>query len=259
MRRVVLIHWKPGEASEGLDRLRRAGVEPQLCKPNGVAGLREFDAAPPHAFVIDLGRVPSQGTAVAVELRRRIGTRMVPLVFAGGEPEKVEKARRLLPDAHFTPWDHIAKALGSALGRAPEAPVVPGTMAAYAGAPLPRKLGIKPGAVVALVGAPGRFERKLEPLLEGARLTARAREADRVLLFAGSLLDLARRFPAAGGVKPGGSLWIIWPKQASGVETDLTQAAVRRFGLDAGWVDYKICAVDDTWSGLCFSRRRVET
>jgi hypothetical protein len=54
----------------------------------------------------------------------------------------------------------------------------------------------------------------------------------------------------------GGRLWIAWPKKASGRQTDLDQSAVRRFGLDAGLVDYKICAVDETWSGLCFARRK---
>lgn len=56
--------------------------------------------------------------------------------------------------------------------------------------------------------------------------------------------------------KPGGGLWIAWPKKASGVETDLTQTHVREFGLGRQFVDYKICAIDGTWSGLQFARRR---
>jgi hypothetical protein len=257
MRRVVLIHWKPEEAEQRLESLRNTGVEASLCTPVGGDGLRGFDASPPDAFVIDLTRLPSQGLAVGAHLRRRKATRMVPLLFAGGEPEKVTRARKLLPDAHFVEWNRISKTLPVALRRVTEKPVVPGPMADYEGTPLPRKLGIKPGSVVALVGAPDRFERKLEPLPDGVRLTARPHQADRVLQFARSMLDLVLRFPVASeGVRAGGSLWIIWPKQASGVETDLTQPAIRRFAMDAGWVDYKICAVDDTWSGLCFSRRR---
>lgn len=54
----------------------------------------------------------------------------------------------------------------------------------------------------------------------------------------------------------GGGLWIAWPKKASGVASDLTQTVVRKFGLDAGLVDYKICSIDKTWSGLLFTRRR---
>jgi hypothetical protein len=53
-----------------------------------------------------------------------------------------------------------------------------------------------------------------------------------------------------------GRLWIVWPKKASGVTSDLTQQVVRRVGLDAGLVDFKVCAVDKTWSGLCFARRK---
>ena len=56
-------------------------------------------------------------------------------------------------------------------------------------------------------------------------------------------------------LKDGGKLWIAWPKQTSGVKTDVTQPAIREFGLAAGWVDFKICAIDETWSGLAFSRR----
>jgi hypothetical protein len=52
------------------------------------------------------------------------------------------------------------------------------------------------------------------------------------------------------------ALWIAWPKKASGVKTDLDGNNVREFGLDAGWVDYKVCAIDETWSGLCFARRK---
>jgi hypothetical protein len=78
-----------------------------------------------------------------------------------------------------------------------------------------------------------------------------------VLLFCGSRVELDRRLPAARSVlAEKGGLWIIWPKQGSALEGDLTQAAVRERGLAAGMVDYKICAVDETWSGLLFTRRR---
>lgn len=77
------------------------------------------------------------------------------------------------------------------------------------------------------------------------------------MLFVKTRAQLARRFPvAARALAPGGGLWIAWPKQASGVPTDLTQGHVREFGLARKFVDYKICAIDDTWSGLQFARRR---
>jgi len=123
-----------------------------------------------------------------------------------------------------------------------------------------RKLGIKAGARLLLLGAPRECEADLGPLPRGATIARRARgAADRVLLFCDSRSSLARRFPAAERcVAAGGGLWIAWPKQSSGVRTDLTQAAVRAHGLDHGWVDYKICAIDETWSGLLFARRGAE-
>ena len=133
-------------------------------------------------------------------------------------------------------------------------------MVGYSGTPLVRKLGIKPGSRVLLLGAPPDFERTLGPLPDGATIVRRGRgDADRVLLFCGSLARLVRRFPASERrVAPGGGLWIAWPKRSSGRRTDLTQAAVRSHGLAAGWVDYKICAIDATWSGLLFARRRAD-
>jgi hypothetical protein len=79
-----------------------------------------------------------------------------------------------------------------------------------------------------------------------------------IILFTKSLAELDRRFEAAAkSLVTGGRLWIAWPKKASGVTTDLTQNAVRAYGLNAGLVDYKISAIDGTWSGLCFTQRRT--
>ena len=130
--------------------------------------------------------------------------------------------------------------------------------AGYSGTPLPRKLGIKPGSVVALLGAPPGFaKRTLGPLPEGARLRSDTRVAYGVcILFARSMAELKHRFPAAHrAIGRSGALWLAWPKQASGVPTDLDGNRVREFGLLAGLVDYKVAAIDATWSGLCFARR----
>jgi hypothetical protein len=133
-------------------------------------------------------------------------------------------------------------------------------VAGYSGTPLPRKLGIKPGSAVALLGAPPGFaERTLGALAEGATIRRDARSAfDVGLLFARSKADLSRRLPAAAkATGDPGALWILWPKKASGVVTDLAERAVRDLGLAAGFVDYKIAAIDSTWSGLCFARRKA--
>ena len=121
-------------------------------------------------------------------------------------------------------------------------------MEAYSGTPLPKKLGVREGAVVALLGA----------LPVGVRLQEQARSrAHLIVLFAKSRAELERRLPAAiRALAEGGRLWVAWPKKASGVAARLTQADVRSVGLGAGLVDYKVCAIDATWSGLCFARRR---
>jgi hypothetical protein len=207
--------------------------------------------------VIDLTRLPSHGRGVAEMLRQQKATRFVPLLFVGGEPEKVARAREHLPDAVFCEWKGIRGALREAMKNPPADPVVPDSMAGYSGTPLPKKLGIKPGSVTGLIGAPDRFERKLEPLPDGAQLQANARGADTVLLFITSSAEMELRFLAMEkGIRDGGKVWIIWPKQASGMRTDLNQAVVRAFALAREWVDYKVCAVDATWSGLLFTRRK---
>jgi hypothetical protein len=257
--RIILIHWNEAEGAARANALRAAGFEcTSLAPRGGAADLRALGRNVPDAFVIDLSRLPSQGRAVAVELRRQKATRLVPLVLAGGEPEKVERIRQLLPDAAYSAWEDIAAAVKSALANAPATPTVPSTMDFYAGAPLARKLGIRPRTAVALLEAPEGFERRLDPLPPDVEIRRGARgRATLVLLFAMSMRDLRKRFATAARLlEHGGSAWIAWPKKASGIATDLNETAVRSFGLAAGWVDYKICAIDETWSGLLFTRRR---
>jgi hypothetical protein len=143
----------------------------------------------------------------------------------------------------------------------PRAPKATPPTAGYSGTPLPKKLGIKPGAVVALLGAPAGFARTaLGPLPEGVTLRSDARARfDVGVVFARSRAELARRFgPARKAMGHPCALWLAWPKQASGVATDLDGNRVRELGLLAGLVDYKVAAIDETWSGLCFARRRTK-
>ncbi|HEX5094886.1 MAG TPA: DUF3052 domain-containing protein [Acidimicrobiia bacterium] len=130
-------------------------------------------------------------------------------------------------------------------------------MAGYSGTPLPQKLGIKAGAKVALVRAPSGFEKELQPLPDNVLLREQARGAqDVVLFFATRRAELERRFATlARSVSPAGGLWIAWPKRTACVATDLSENIVRDVGLEHGLVDNKVCAVDDTWSGLRFVYR----
>jgi len=132
-----------------------------------------------------------------------------------------------------------------------------GTTAGYSGTPLPKKLGIRDNCSVMIINAPERFERKLDPLPAYTKIIDDPKDANVTVLFALSMAELARDFrPLAKALPEKTALWIAWPKKASGVKTDLDENVVRTFGLDAGWVDYKVCAIDETWSGLCFARRK---
>ena len=121
--------------------------------------------------------------------------------------------------------------------------------------------GILPGPEVTLtVRKEGFATKTLGPLPEGAAVRRDARSPFSVgLLFVRSRADLVRLFPAAAkAMGQPGALWIVWPKKASGVATDLDANTVREFGLTAGLVDYKIAAIDAVWSGLCFARRKAK-
>jgi hypothetical protein len=130
----------------------------------------------------------------------------------------------------------------------------------YSGTPLARKLGIREGALVALLDAPAGFEELLAPLPAGVELRRRASgPVDVVVLFVTSAARLAGRFGAAErAITPDGGLWVAWPKRASGLPTDLDFAAVQDVGLGAGLVDNKSCAVDETWTALRFVVRLAD-
>ena len=130
--------------------------------------------------------------------------------------------------------------------------------AGYSGTPLAKKLGIREGDTVALVGAPDGFETELEGLPDGVELRRRSGGKPAVvLLFTTQAKDLEKRFPAlAKSVWPDRSLWIAWPKKSSGVATDLDENRLRDIGLPHGLVDNKVCAINEVWSGLRFVWRK---
>jgi CheY-like chemotaxis protein len=257
MSRIVLVHWNESEADERARKIEKYGHKVATVFNSDKKNLEQIRNSPPELFVIDLSRLPSQGREVAGYFRRVKSTRQVPILFVDGDVERVASARKLLPDAHFAEWDGIRSAVAKAIKGAPVAPIVPGTMAGYSGTPLPKKLGIRDKHSVLLVNSPERFERKLEPLPTGAEITDDVARANVALLFATSQAELARDFRPLAKVLPEKvALWISWPKKTSGVRTDLAENVIREFGLGLGWVDYKVCAIDETWSGLCFARRK---
>jgi hypothetical protein len=137
---------------------------------------------------------------------------------------------------------------------------VSASTAGYSGTPLVRKLGIKPGARVAMINAPDDFDATLGELPDGATVTTRPRGPNDVIVsFHHDASELERRLPVLRrALNPDGGLWLAWPKRASGIATDLSDGEVRRLGLEAGLVDNKVCAIDATWSGLRFVYRLAD-
>jgi CheY-like chemotaxis protein len=256
-KRVRLIHVKAAEGKETAALLRKAGYQVAF-EPVTPALLKKLRDKPPDALVIDLSRTPSHGRDVAVAVRHWKATRHVPILFVDGDPEKVSRIEKLVPDAVYTPASRLRSALKRAIAHPPQEPVkTASVLAGYSGTPLPKKLGIKPGFTVGLVGAPSDFSRTLGRLPQGATLRQPAGgRCDLLMWFPASTNELERKVERMGAATGPGGIWIAWPKQSSGVETDLTQTAVRKAGLDHGLVDYKICAIDATWSGLKFARRK---
>jgi hypothetical protein len=127
-------------------------------------------------------------------------------------------------------------------------------VAGYSGTPLPQKLGIKPGCRLALEHAPASFTKTLGKLPEQVKagLLGRAKGAfDVVVAFFEAEADFKKQLPKLqAAIVDAGGIWIAWPKRSSGVATDMTEDVVRKHALPRGLVDNKVCAIDETWSGL---------
>ena len=182
---VRLIHWHAAEAQERAQRLQHPGYAVEASLPPWPVLSRELRRRSPAVIVISLDRLPSQGRDVALALRGQKATRSVPLVFVGGASDKVAAVRAKLPDATFSSWDEASSALarivalrgtvvdpnGQPMSKSKGNVIEPaGAMAGYSGTPLPRKLGVKAGLPVALLGAPGDFAATLGALPAGAVL-----------------------------------------------------------------------------------------
>jgi hypothetical protein len=131
-------------------------------------------------------------------------------------------------------------------------------VAGYSGTPLPRKLGIKEGHRVAFASAPDGFRDLLGELPDDVTVKSRvAGPLDVIVFFTKRRSELERRLPALRrAMDPAAGLWIAWPKRSSGVETDMTEDVARDLGYANRLVDNKVCAIDDTWSGLRLVIRR---
>jgi CheY-like chemotaxis protein len=255
--RVHLVHWDPEDAAVRLRALRTAGYTVDYLP--GVTGtplMRALRSGQPDLFLIDLSRLPSHGREVAMALRTSPATRTIPIVFVAGDPDKVARLRELLPDAAYTTWGRVRTALTRARRAPPAAPVVPPDRL-YAGRTLAQKLGIAAGERVAVIGAPAGFDTTLGALPARVRLTAAIDlTCERFVWFLRRRAELHTALARLGAGLGGQVVWLAWPKKASGVSTDLDGNVVRDAGLAAGLVDFKVCSVDQTGSGLAFKRAR---
>ena len=131
-------------------------------------------------------------------------------------------------------------------------------MAGYSGTPLAQKLGIKTGQKLVTIAAPAGYRKLLAPLPEGVSFTSEIKAgAVFVHLFVSERKVLEKELKRLRKlIADTGILWISWPKKSSGVTTDITEDTIREVALPLGFVDVKVCAVDETWSGLKLMVRR---
>jgi hypothetical protein len=253
MARVRFVSWKAQEAEERSKLLRLLGYDVDAGEVT-TGAIRDLPRAGVDAYVVDLSRLPSQGRDVGVILRRAKDSRHVPLVFADGDPEKVARVRELLPDAVYASWDEIGPALERALASPPTDPVVPDSnLAAYSSTPLPKKLGIKEGSVLCLVGAPEGFD--LGELPDGVAIRRRGAR-DLTMVWVLSPVEAERVWDRLAADEQVDDVWVVWAKKASPLYAGVKQANVREPGVARGFVDFKVCAIDENWTGLRFKRRR---
>ena len=166
--------------------------------------------------------------------------------------------KKHLPDAVYTERRRIKTALKRAIAHPPTAPVKPESLlAGYSRTPLVKKLGIKPKFNIVLIDAPNDFQKALGTMPSGVVMrTSLTQQNDMMIWFVRSKKKLETRMSRIVSFVARGGLWIVWPKKASRISSDLSQKQVRAAGLNAGLVDYKVCAIDETWSGLKFALRK---
>ena len=130
--------------------------------------------------------------------------------------------------------------------------------AGYSGTPLVKKLGVKRSFRVKTKNAPANYREMLEPLPEGVVISARLRApVDLQHIFSKSRRELSRQLSIClSEIRQDGMIWASWPKKSSGVPSEITEDVVRELALPLGLVDVKVCAIDETWSGLKLVIRR---
>ncbi len=253
MSRIRLLHWKSEEAQAAVQLLESGGFQVDYDAEYSSSRMREWRLNPPTAFVIDLTRLPSHGREIAIALRQSPRTRHVPIVFCGGEAEKLERIREALPDAAYCTTKNLLKTLKAA--RPLDMPAQPAAMMNRFGhRTAAQKLGIIQGTKVTALNAPRNVCKILGELPAGAEITEQ--DGALTLCFVHSVDEVRSDISRVRDLAATTKLWILWSKKGSTSHAGVTERLVREIGIDLGLVDYKICSINSVWSGMLFARRK---
>ncbi len=253
---VKLIHWNQAEAKElaGLLNQKKYKIN---YSPFNPGEIKEIKNNSPSLFIIDLSRLPSQGRDLGIFLRKNKTTRDTPIIFADGDPEKINKIKAILPDAFYSSWNNIEASINNSLNQKKEKLIIPNSVfAGYQGTPLIKKLGIKPHLKIAVINAPDNIVKILGDLPEGIVFQKRINQPDLIIWFVTSIKEFGEKIKQIKTKVGKDGLWVVYPKKGSKFNSDLSQIIIRNTGLSIGLVDYKVCSVSNTWSGLKFAVRK---
>jgi CheY-like chemotaxis protein len=257
---IRVIHWKDTESSPLVEAVRSFGFEVEYTpSSNGAEVARELRVRLPDAIVIDLSRLPGHGREMGVWLRNRKATRNIPLIYVEGDPEKVERVKAVIPDAVYTRTSELGPVLRKACkGKVANPAVPPSAMERFKTKTAAQKLGIVAGSTAAVIDPPRDYATVLGEMPEGAELLEDLLEdpaaIQPVTLWfirdSDAMLAGLRRMRAIAAKT---KLWILWPKAQT---NRFREGSIRALGIAHGLVDYKICSVNEQWSGILFARKR---
>lgn len=265
MSRVYLVHNGADGMETQANALRTSGFEVDTFDNDGDYDLVKksmvrWRKAPPEVFVLDMTRRPSVNKYLGVMIRGRESFKTIPIVYAGGDAEKMEPIKRAIPDAVFSSWRGAVKAIRKALVAPVETPAKkPQIMDLYKDRTVCQKLGIEEGMRVGIVDPPRELESLLTGLPEGVELVEETGPAMRVTLWFVRDYDLfLTMLTKMIRVAAISKLWVAFPKKRPGSKDTINQKLVREAIRAAGLVEYKICSMGDVWSAMAFSARKSD-
>jgi len=254
--RIRLMHWNKTEAQDYRNLLKTAGYEVQYQEKLVPGLLRSFRESPPDAFVIDLGRLPSQGKEIAIAIRQSRAIRQIPIVFCEGVEEKIEKVRMQLPDAAYCRRANLIPTLRKVLAAPPKEPVTPAAiMDRYATRTTVQKLGIREDSTLLLIDPPRDWQNVVGTLPPGVTILEDPEDTSPsvTLCFVHGVDGLRSTLSDVRGLAKSTKLWILWRKGGAARRGELTGELVRESANELGLVDYKICSANEVWSGMLFA------